>query len=429
MRMRRATLIVLPFALAVFGAGCGGDSTLPDRTDVVAGIELYPAPSPIRGACRRAQAHSRVPILCPTVLPRPERSAAEAYRPGTPTAPLTTYQIRASRRGSVLGLGFEYNAETPNDLPRDRPERFLHFVVQGQGERLMGPRPRTARPAVLGGKRGSLAPATSARYGGSYFGNHVRLFWREGGVAYAATLHGFGGGTTALLGALIATLRPAETVGEAQASESADGGTTIAISARGPLDLALGRLGMWVATQGGRVVRLNGESGRVVGKPLRVPRELSIAVAVGHGLWVTREFPKPGLLRVDQESGRALSSVPVAPGPTDVASGRGALWVTSYGNSAERSFYRGGTLTRINPRANRVVATPSVGGGPVGVAAGAGGVWVANNLDDTVSRIDPDADEVVATTSVGAAPVEIEVSPDAVWVTNSLDRSVSRLEP
>ena len=43
----------------------------------------------------------------------------------------------------------------------------------------------------------------------THYGNHVRFFWTERGVKSAVTLHNFGEGTTEVLGALVADLRPA----------------------------------------------------------------------------------------------------------------------------------------------------------------------------------------------------------------------------
>ncbi|HVH53857.1 MAG TPA: hypothetical protein VNA32_06960, partial [Actinomycetota bacterium] len=104
-------------------------------------------------------------------------------------------------------LNFTYNAPYENDPTKNRPDRFLHFEVFIQGA-CCGPAPG-AQPVVLGGKSGLLVRAGVA---GAYFGNHVRFFWGQGGVDYVATLHEFGAGTTALLGALVSGLQPVERV-------------------------------------------------------------------------------------------------------------------------------------------------------------------------------------------------------------------------
>jgi hypothetical protein len=75
--------------------------------------------------------------------------------------------------------------------------------------------PRSARKAVLGGRRGWLAPAAGyglgcARGDESFFCNHWRFFWRQSGDWYVATLHHFGRQTPRLLSRLIAELRPVQ---------------------------------------------------------------------------------------------------------------------------------------------------------------------------------------------------------------------------
>ncbi len=127
--------------------------------------------------------------------------------PGEPPDPLGSGLVRPSpHRIDGVDIGYGAPWESPPPAPhlwRNRPCCFLHFVIQ-RGRPAAG-----ARPALLGGKRGSLLPASSSSYAGPYFGNHVRFFFRERGVSYVATLHSFSNKeTTALLGRLIAQLRP-----------------------------------------------------------------------------------------------------------------------------------------------------------------------------------------------------------------------------
>ena len=60
--------------------------------------------------------------------------------------------------------------------------------------------------------------------------------------------------------------------------------------------------------------------------------------------------------------------------------------------------------------------TIPVGDGPTSVAFGAGAVWVTNTAAGTVSRIDPATNEVVGTVAVGNAPTGIAVAGGLVWV-------------
>ena len=155
-------------------------SAEPERPLSAAGVELYPIPSAVAEVCRTTQEQARIPILCPTRLPRPVRDStgSSALSPDG----LTAFAWDSS------GIDFSYSAETGRH-GLDRPERFFHLDVIEQDQ----PLPPGARPARLGGKAGLLAPASSGDYASeSYFANHWRFFWTERGVDYAATLHDFG---------------------------------------------------------------------------------------------------------------------------------------------------------------------------------------------------------------------------------------------
>lgn len=88
---------------------------------------------------------------------------------------------------------------------------FFHFLVY---RRRGSPRflPPGTHRAVVAGRHGRLRPAGGYGLRGTskfYWANHVWFAWREGGEPYVASLHYFGPGTRALLGRLIAELRPA----------------------------------------------------------------------------------------------------------------------------------------------------------------------------------------------------------------------------
>src|SRR5207244_536748 len=105
--------------------------------------------------------------------------------------------------------------------------------------------PPGGHPATLGGKRGLLVPAhEGAFYGnGLYWANHVRFLWREHGVPYVATLHTFGERPTErLLGRLVASLRPVDTIA-APTRRGLPVGTT-------PNALFVGPKTVWVASLG-----------------------------------------------------------------------------------------------------------------------------------------------------------------------------------
>src|SRR5919201_391047 len=131
------------------GAAAGRKSLDPPLPVALASVRLTPVPGRVVARCRSIQRRARVPILCPTLVPR-------AFTGGIPPG---------------------------------------------------------GHPATLGGKHGLLVPAREGSFYGNglYWGNHVRFLWRERGVPYVATLHTFGElATERLLGRLVRSLRPVD---------------------------------------------------------------------------------------------------------------------------------------------------------------------------------------------------------------------------
>lgn len=151
-----------------------------------AAVRLPPLPPDALRMCRRVQARSPLPTLCPRRLPQ-----ATTGWPGANPPELVAEIARAFRlrgRGTApAGVSFTYSAPVePTSGPdwrkllwHNRPRCFLHFEVFWQPE----PRelPPGVRPAVLAGKRGLFRSAGSHGLGsgGYWWDNHVWFFWRE----------------------------------------------------------------------------------------------------------------------------------------------------------------------------------------------------------------------------------------------------------
>jgi YVTN family beta-propeller protein len=136
--------------------------------------------------------------------------------------------------------------------------------------------------------------------------------------------------------------------------------------------------------------------------------------AVSGGLLST-----PRLFRIDPATKRAVAVLATGIGPTAIAAGLGAVWVSdSFENTVSRIALTGA-----------VIATIPVGHGPRAVAIGEGAVWVADSLDDAVVRIDPDTNSVTSTISVGGYPNSVAIGSGAVWVASRNDGTVSRIDP
>jgi YVTN family beta-propeller protein len=136
----------------------------------------------------------------------------------------------------------------------------------------------------------------------------------------------------------------------------------------------------------------------------------------GTAVWVA---PSAGLLsRLSPRTARVVRQVDPNAGPTAVAVGEDAVWVTDTDAN---------TVTRIDPTG---LLTPiAVGHGPSAVAVGAGAVWVADTLDNAIVRIDPSTHAVTSTIPVGQAPSGVAVGAGSVWVANSGDGTVTRINP
>jgi YVTN family beta-propeller protein len=370
------------------------------------------APLPLRAerACASLQTRVSFRVLCPRVLPR-----AVVGFPGLPPPNLVATLVRRSPT-RFTGLDFTYGA--PWESPgwrrhrwRNRPCCFLHFVI----ERLEGRVPGSARPALLGGKRGRLLPAASTTfYSGLYFANHVRFFFGDHGVAYVATLHTFGNReTTALLGRIVSSLHAGPFTR-----------TPRGLVLDRPVALAPAAGGVWTTSiDPGRIVRVD-RAGRIadVVRLRLIPLDVA---AAGGSLWV------PGYLgsttavrRVDLQTGRALATISTGRFPRAVAATRSAVWVL---NSAP--FFRRGSVVRIDPVRDRVTARVALGRAPVRIAVGPASVWITDILEGTLIRVDSRAARVLARIRVGRSPYGIVLAAGSVWVTNSDDGTVSRVDP
>jgi YVTN family beta-propeller protein len=471
----RGSAVVLVIALSASACTGGGAKPPPPRPNeplAVAGIRLYPSPRIALEACQQAQSLTSRTVLCPGLLPRPVVSSSS--EPGVPPQPIgvvvtddPSLLASGTGPGSVL-LSVIYSAPYENDPSKNRPDRFLHFEVYVRGE-CCGP-PPSAKPAVLGGKQGLLVRAGGA---GAYFYNHVRFFWKQNGIDYVATLHEFGAGTTALLGALVAGLQPVGATAIPTTSP-AEGRLSVPVpDATGPVAVVVEGGSVWIASIGdaasayqtaawpgrqtgpglqrfdattlkpeGGPIRLGGPDLREQGLIPRVDwRPSGLASAFGKVWTIVETYPESAVLfGLDAATGRIAARFPeqiplsTEGDVTGISATAGALWVSLYGppTSGHRGEFGGiydpGSVWRFDPSTGIVTARIRVGAGAVSVVGTSDGVWVANYLDDTVSRIDPSTNRVIATVPVGAGPSALATTSEDVWVTNSIDGTVCAID-
>jgi YVTN family beta-propeller protein len=187
---------------------------------------------------------------------------------------------------------------------------------------------------------------------------------------------------------------------------------------RAPLDLAVTPGAVWAPNAGGggdSVARIDPETNRLAGRPVRTgasPQSLAVG---GGSLWVANHDAQT-VTRIDLASGKVVADIPVPSEPHRVAYGAGAAWV---GNWHDNS------VSRIDPETNRVVGSPI----PIGLhhagnlVVGAGSVWVTSDYrvdaaaeDVVVVRIDPQTNRAVDTIAVGGHPIDVAATEGAVWV-------------
>lgn len=151
------------------------------------------------------------------------------------------------------------------------------------------------------------------------------------------------------------------------------------------------------------------------------------------------------LARIDARTGGVLSETAVGATPTNVAAGRGGVWVLNADDQ---------TISLADPSTGRIRKTFAIGRTPTDVALGAGAAWVGDGAPEPagvigavdmvgVSRVDLRTGVVTATTSLpssgksrlapaaGVLPTGVSrlaVGAGGVWAIDP-DKSVTRLDP
>jgi streptogramin lyase len=189
-----------------------------------------------------------------------------------------------------------------------------------------------------------------------------------------------------------------------------------------PGAIAFGGGDVWVADDDGAgVSAVAAKSGRVLRRGLP-PRAEPLRLAVGQGgLWVS-SASTGSVRRIDLNTFRIDSPIPVGRGPAGVTVAHGLVWVA---NS------RSNTVTKADPSIHAVIGDPiEVGARPGGIDAGNTTVWVASAAEDAVTRIDLESGERSgAPIEVGSEPGAVAVGDTAVWVADNGEGAVTRIEP
>jgi streptogramin lyase len=140
------------------------------------------------------------------------------------------------------------------------------------------------------------------------------------------------------------------------------------------------------------------------------------AVAAFGALWVANDGGT--LVRIDPARNRVTRRIRVGPGSCSLAAGFGAIWVANYN----------GGLLRVVP--NRKVRRISVGAAPFDVAVAFGRVWVTAWEDGKLAVVNPRTLRVERRIAVGPRPVGLIPRNGAIWVGFGRSAtSIARVDP
>jgi hypothetical protein len=196
--------------------------------------------------------------------------------------------------------------------------------------------------------------------------------------------------------------------------------------------------GVWVVLSDHTVARYDTSTGRVDGRPVRLPFTPGAMVA-GHGdLWiggqvdgrrrVTSEgsYPVIRLARVDPRR-RVVTGVvalPMRSNGNRLVSTPNAVWVT---DPAEGPASR---VWRVDPATNRLLRPPlRAGEEPLAVELHQGTVWSANHDDGTLRRMDAATGALEGTIELGFEPHGMALGHGAIWVADAHHHAVLRVDP
>jgi DNA-binding beta-propeller fold protein YncE len=235
--------------------------------------------------------------------------------------------------------------------------------------------------------------------------------------------------------ALGAALALSVTVCPVQAETNASP-ITARISVPGhPFRIAAGKRYLWVLSRGARgacpsgecgVLRVDPETNRVVGRPTSLPADGWDLVAAAGSVWVTQFDGR--LVRIDGRTGRIRARIraPRLYFGSTVAFGGGYVWT---GNDDERN--RRQTVTRIDPATNRIAGRPLVvarPSSPQSIAFGGGALWVADHAGWLV-KVHPRTFRVVARRRLAFGPHGVAATARAVYVADAHAHRLLEADP
>ena len=140
---------------------------------------------------------------------------------------------------------------------------------------------------------------------------------------------------------------------------------------------------VWLAVgRDNQLVRLNAETGRPIGNPIKLPAPASAVAATKNAVWVVLQ-PGNGapdkLIKIDPRTGQTVASVDYAWGIGSITTSPTAVWVAAR---------RRARIQRVDPATGEVVKTIQVGRSrSQDIVYRAGSLWLATPEDNAVYKV------------------------------------------
>jgi class 3 adenylate cyclase/streptogramin lyase len=173
----------------------------------------------------------------------------------------------------------------------------------------------------------------------------------------------------------------------------------------GGASLAADRDHLWLATSAGTLFRFD-PTGEETGRS-DLADSIQLVAAGGGWVWVVDQLAST-VTRVDPTTLQPLADIPLTGNVDAIAVMDDHVWTLDLGT---------GVLTRISIEADRVIGQRALPSGPTALAVGAGAVWVSHD-DGSVSRVDPVTLEVteLARLEGSARGVVVDEARESIWV-------------
>jgi DNA-binding beta-propeller fold protein YncE len=157
------------------------------------------------------------------------------------------------------------------------------------------------------------------------------------------------------------------------------------------------------------------------GQTTKMPRR-PMGVATGGGaVWVT-SMAGGVLTKADPKTGEAIGKpIKLNEAPYSVLYAYDKVWVTTFQRDR---------LYQVNPETKKVIRFTKLEDRPFGMAAGFDSLWITSIRDETLSRVDPKTGRRIGEPiRLSGTPFKVTTGFGYVWVTNVRDGKVDRIDP